>query len=173
MATTSLDARGKVRSKTRVGFSGYAPLGVLLGVSVVTGLAIAAGFGGAVGMSMHAIMGFLLCSLALQRLMDLRAFADAFRRYDLLGMRWRGYGFVYPFLQLGLGLGYLSFVAPVQIYFATTLLCTFSVAGALSSIHRRGLQHSHGAASLSAPANALMLAETGILLVTALVMLWM
>ncbi len=171
MSTNSVHTQE--RTRTRIQLAGYAPLGAMLAVSVVAGLAIAAGFGGAVGMSMHAIMGFLLCSLALQRLTDLRAFAEAFRRYDLIAMRWRGYGFVYPFLLLALGLGYFSFVAPVQVYFATALLFAFGLAGALSSIERRGVQHPRGAASLRTPTNAIALVETGIPLPMALAMLWM
>jgi hypothetical protein len=173
LPTTSADVREQVRTKPRLGLAGYAQVGALFAVSVVTGIAIAAGFGGAVGMSMHAIMGFLLCSLALQRLVDLRTFADAFRRYDLLAMQWRGYGFAYPFLQLALGLGYFSFFAPVQVYFATALLFTFSIAGALSSIHRRGMQHPRGDVSLRVPTNAFAVVEAAVPLAMALVMLWM
>ncbi len=173
LRTSSVHAHGQVRTKTRLDLNGYAPLGAVLAISVVAGLAIAAGFGGAVGMSMHAIMGFMLCSLALQKMTDLRSFADAFRRYDLIAMRWRGYGHVYPFLQLALGIGYFSFFAPVQVYFATALLFTFSIAGALSSIHRHGVQHPHSATSLCAPTNTLAVIEDAIPRAMALVMLWM
>ncbi|HEX5006110.1 MAG TPA: MauE/DoxX family redox-associated membrane protein [Hyphomonadaceae bacterium] len=169
----AMRARRHVQIRAHGRLGGYAPMIVLLAVSVAAGLAIAAGFGGAVGMSMHAIMGFLLASLALQRLADPGAFADAFRDYDLLAMRWRGYGFVYPPVQLALGLSYFAFLAPVQIYFATALLSTFSIAGALSSIHRHGLQHPRGAVGVRAPTNATALIETMVPLAMALAMLWM
>ena len=150
----------------------YAPFGVLATVSIATGLAIALGFGGAVGMSLHAIVGFMLCALALLRFLELAAFADAFRRYDLIARRWRPYGLAYPFLQFGLGLCYFSFFAPVQTYFASALLLTFTLAGALSAIET-GRARSVAAASLRAPSAVMMLMESGVLAVMALVMLWM
>ena len=173
LATTSVHAHEQAAVKSRRHAAGYAPAGLLIAVSVAAGLAIATGFGGAVGMSMHAILGFMLCSLALQRLTDLRGFADAFGRHDLVAMRWRGYGLVYPLLQLVLGLGYFSFIAPVQLYFATALLFALSTAGALSSIHRRGWLPPRGAESLRAPTNAITLVESAIPLAMALAMLWM
>ena len=32
------------------------------------------------------------------KLLDINAFADAYSRYDLLAMRWRGWGLIYPFV---------------------------------------------------------------------------
>jgi hypothetical protein len=147
-------------------------LGVVLVVSIVAGRAIAVSLGGAVGGSLHAIVGIFLCVLALLRFSGLRAFAEAFGRYDLIAGRWRGYGFAYPFLQLAIGLLLFAFVAPVQVYFASALLFTFSVAGALSAIEARRAG-SGGGASLKAPSAGMMLVESAVLLVTVLVMLWM
>jgi len=38
------------------------------------------------------------------KLMDLKGFVDGYSTYDLLAQRWRGYGYVYPFIEVGFGL---------------------------------------------------------------------
>ena len=42
--------------------------------------------------------------------------------YDLLAKRVNGYGLIYPFLELALGLGYLSRWNPTVVYAATVVL---------------------------------------------------
>ncbi|MEM6307537.1 MAG: MauE/DoxX family redox-associated membrane protein, partial [Pseudomonadota bacterium] len=42
--------------------------------------------------------------LGLQKLQDIPKFATMFATYDLLAMRWYGYGYIYPFVETGAGL---------------------------------------------------------------------
>ncbi len=48
------------------------------------------------------------------------------------------YAFVYPFIELGLGLLYLSFLWPVATYIATIIVFAFGTLGVLSAL-RDGL----------------------------------
>jgi len=47
--------------------------------------------------------GFFLV-FATFKLMDLKGFAEGYSTYDLLAGRWFGYGYIYPFIELGFGL---------------------------------------------------------------------
>ena len=38
------------------------------------------------------------------KLMDLKGFAEGYSTYDLLAQQWFGYGYLYPFIELGFGL---------------------------------------------------------------------
>jgi glutaredoxin len=67
----------------------------------------------ATSLGMTGFMGISLSMLAALKLMDLEAFAESFRKYDLLTRRFRPYGRAYPSIELLLGLGYLSGVAPL------------------------------------------------------------
>jgi len=162
------------RPRRAVCVSDYVPLLALIAVSLAAALSIAAGFGGAVGMSMHAWMGFSLCSFAMLKLFDLPRFAEGFRMYDLLAQRWRGYGFVYPFLELGLGLAYFAYFAPVQVYFATAIVFTFSIVGVISALDR-GLDIDCPCmgTSLRVPLSTVTLVESATMVIMALAMLWM
>lgn len=79
--------------------------------------------------------GFFLVFSAF-KLLDLRGFADAYASYDLLAKRWHGYGFVYPFLELALGLAYLFRLAPTETHVATIFLMGFSSLGVLQALQR-------------------------------------
>jgi glutaredoxin len=58
-------------------------------------------------------MGISLSMLASLKLMDLNAFAASFEKYDLITKRFKPYGKTYPFVELLIGLGFLSGLAPL------------------------------------------------------------
>ncbi len=85
----------------------YWPLISLVAVAGLAALAIAAGFGRTdLAGFMHAYMGVFLVVFALLKLFNPAGFADGFEMYDLLARRVRAYGYVYPYLELALGLAY-------------------------------------------------------------------
>lgn len=43
------------------------------------------------------------------KLLDIPAFAKAYQTYDIISSRFRFYGYIYPFIELGLGLAYVFF----------------------------------------------------------------
>lgn len=118
----------------------YVPLIALLAVSSLVAAAIYQSYGPGMNpvRAMHAFMGFFLCVFALLKLFDLPGFADGFQMYDLLARRSRAYALVYPFLELSLGLAYLAFFRPRDVYLATFLLLGFGALGVITAL-RRGL----------------------------------
>jgi hypothetical protein len=51
----------------------------------------------------HFMIGFFLVFGAF-KLMDLKGFVKGYSTYDLLAQRWSGYGYIYPFIEVSLGL---------------------------------------------------------------------
>ncbi len=85
---------------------------------------------------MHYFMGFFLCQFAMLKLFHPSGFADGFQMYDLIAKKSRLYAYLYPVIELGLGLAYLSFIYPILTYIVTILLMgvgTFGVIKALRS----------------------------------------
>ncbi len=74
-------------------------------------------------------MGVALSMLANQKLMDLESFAESFEKYDLITQRVKPYGKAFPFLELLLGLGFLSGIAPLATGIGSLVLGT---SGAIS-----------------------------------------
>ncbi len=58
-------------------------------------------------------MGISLSMLASLKLMDINAFAASFEKYDLVTRRFKPYGKIYPFVELLIGLGFLSGAVPL------------------------------------------------------------
>src|SRR5882762_8395957 len=116
----------------------YLPLFALLGVSLLVAVALdrAANAGDTSMPGMHAFMGFFLVVFALLKLFDLPGFADGFQMYDLLAKRFRPYALAYPFIELGIGLGYLAFWRPVTIYALTVIVLGFGALGVITSLAR-------------------------------------
>jgi hypothetical protein len=119
-------------------FSDYRPLLVLILVSAAAGYAAALPFQVSMLVWMHLFMGVFFCVFAMLKLFHPGAFADGFEMYDLLAQRWRPYGYIYPYLELLLGLAYLGFFLPTLTYILTIILLGFSAVGVLSAL-RRGL----------------------------------
>jgi hypothetical protein len=83
---------------------------------------------------MHDFMGFFLVVFSMFKLFDLSGFADGFQKYDLLAKPFRPYAFVYPFLELALGLGYLSVLQLSTVYTATIIFFGFGSIGVVRAL---------------------------------------
>jgi hypothetical protein len=81
--------------------------------------------------------GFFLVFSGL-KLLDLKGFADGYASYDLLARRVRAYGYTYPFLELGLGLLYLTRAELPSAHVATMVLMIFGGIGVVVRLARGG-----------------------------------
>src|SRR5205814_6424311 len=64
--------------------------------------------------------GFFLVFSAF-KLLDISGFAEGYSTYDLFAKRWHDYGYIYPFLELGLGVLYLGNWLPITTNILTIL----------------------------------------------------
>jgi copper chaperone CopZ len=81
----------------------------------------------------YSMAGFFL-AFSFFKLLDVRAFADAYAGYDLLARRWHGWGMIYPFIELALGIAYLANFSPVLTNAATALIMGFSAIGVIRAV---------------------------------------
>ena len=118
----------------------YIPLMVIAALTLMAACAKQATYGGQWDWKlwMHDFMGFFLIVFSMFKLFDIEGFADGFQMYDLLAKPFRGYAYLYPFIELGLGLAYLAHVVPRFIYAATIAVMVFGSLGVLKAL-RKGL----------------------------------
>ena len=114
--------------------SSFTPL--LVAVSLI-GLGSLAS-GGADGFMAKFMGGFFLVFGGL-KLLDLGGFAAAYAKYDLLAARLPAYGWVYPVVEVVLGLAYLATPEWIGLHAITFVLMTFSALGVIRAL-RRGEQ---------------------------------
>jgi len=131
---------GKKREQNRgKSWTDYIPLFILLALTISAACAKQAAYTGEWDLMhwMHDFMGFFLVIFSMFKFFDLRGFADGFQMYDLLAKPFRPYAYIYPFLELGLGLAYLSMVQPLTIYIATVVLMSFGALGVLNALFNK------------------------------------
>lgn len=109
----------------------FAPL--LIAVALIGAGSLASG--GADGFMARFMGGFFLVFGGL-KLLDLRGFVSAYAMYDLLAARVTAYGWVYPFLEVGLGLAYLAVPGEANLHLATLGLMAFSSVGVILAVTR-------------------------------------
>lgn len=115
----------------------YWPLILIVGYIAIAALAgtPAAGETRLAAWMTNFMAGFFLVFSAF-KFLNLRGFADAYASYDLLAKRWHAYGFLYPFLELALGLAYLFRLEPTLTHVATIILMGFSSLGVLDVLRQ-------------------------------------
>ncbi len=84
--------------------------------------------------------GFFLVFSAF-KLLDIRGFAEGYATYDLLAKRVHAYGFIYPFLELALGILYVGLWFPVATDIATIIIMGFSSLGIINSLLKKQKFH--------------------------------
>ena len=68
------------------------------------------------------------------KMLDLAGFASSYAMYDVLAKRVPAYGFVYPFIELGLGTSYLLGYRPMLINMITLIVMAFSSVGVILAV---------------------------------------
>jgi copper chaperone CopZ len=103
----------------------------------VSGVAAIAAFD-AQAFSWHQWMRFFMAGFFMVfsffKFLDLKGFARSYAMYDLLAKHWKGYGYVYPFLELGLGVLYLTAINLPATHVATIIIMGFSSIGVIRNM---------------------------------------
>jgi copper chaperone CopZ len=68
------------------------------------------------------------------KMLDVRGFAESYATYDLVAGRWRGWGYLYPFVELGLGFAFLLRFDPLLTNSIAFAVMTVSIIGVLKSV---------------------------------------
>lgn len=117
--------------------------------------------------------GFFLVFSAF-KLLDIRGFAEGYSTYDLLARRWYAYGYVYPFLELSLGILYLTQWLPTITELATVIIMGFSSFGVINSLlKKQKIQCACLGTVLKVPLSSVTLIEDLTMVILALVTLMM
>lgn len=86
---------------------------------------------------MNYFMAGFFIAFSFFKFLDLKGFADSYSTYDLLALRWRTYGFFYPFIELGLGIAYLLHWEPIITNSVTAIVMGFSSLGVVNSLLKK------------------------------------
>lgn len=133
--TEDAPAMSPVYQEEQKGFlTTYKPL--LMIVSFVAGTSLLAqypfqDFSGMIWMR-HFMAGFFIV-FSFFKLLNLRGFVDSYRMYDIVAEKWKAWGYIYPFVELALGIAYLTAWNPWVTSVTTVIVLGVSTIGVVKS----------------------------------------
>lgn len=84
----------------------------------------------------HFMAGFFLV-FSFFKLMNLKGFAAGYQTYDIVAKKIPAWGFLYPFVELLLGISFLTGFAPVGTNIATLIIMGVSSIGVIQSLLKK------------------------------------
>lgn len=81
----------------------------------------------------HFMAGFFLC-FSFFKLLDVRGFASSYRMYDPIARRVPQWGTIYPFVELILGVFYVTGLYPIATAWITVVVMGISAIGPIQSV---------------------------------------
>ena len=86
---------------------------------------------------MNSFMGLFFVVFAFFKILDIPGFARAYQSYDVIAARWPTYSYVYPWIELGLGIAYLLHVWPIATNFITLIIMAIGTIGVVNAVLRK------------------------------------
>jgi copper chaperone CopZ len=118
--------------------------------------------------AMQNFMGAFFMAFAFFKLLDLRGFADSYRMYDIVARRLPVYGYVYPFIELALGAGYITGFQPTAVNMATLIVMSVSSIGVVQSVlQKRKIRCACLGTVFNLPMSTVTLVEDGLMIAMA------
>lgn len=118
----------------------YIPLGVILALISVAALIPTLTIQGESGFwypfLINFMTGFFLVFGGF-KLLDLKGFAEGYSTYDLIAQKWFGYGYFYPFIELGFGFVMLAGFHPEWLLWSEFILMSVSGLGVVLKLAKR------------------------------------
>ena len=110
------------------------------------------------------------------KLLNLKGFVESYSSYDIIAKQWPGWGYVYAFIELSLGIAYLINFNPIVTNAITFVVMSVSIVGVLQTVlSKRKIQCACLGAVFNLPMStvtiiedALMIAMSGVMLLSIL-----
>jgi cation transport ATPase len=159
-------AHGTTLSETSW-FETYKPL--LLIFAFITVVAVISSFSNGEFESikfMNSFMAGFFIVFSFFKLLDLNGFASSYAMYDIVAKKIPRYGFLYPFIELGLGLAYLVGANPMFTNAITFIVMSVSSIGVISSVaNKREIQCACLGAVFRLPMTTVTIVEDALMIV--------
>jgi hypothetical protein len=127
-------------------------------------------FNGLVWMQ-HFMAGFFLV-FSFFKMLDIKAFADSYAMYDIVAKKWKGWGYLYPFAELALGIAYLLFPQYALTSSITLIIMVISIIGVLQAVfNKRKVQCACLGAVFKLPMSTVTIIEDGLMIGMSCIML--
>ncbi len=84
----------------------------------------------------HFMAGFFFV-FSFFKLMNLKGFAEGYQSYDVVAKEFPAWGYIYAFIELGLGIAFLTGIEPLIVNAVTLVVMAVSTVGVVQSLLRK------------------------------------
>lgn len=115
--------------------------------------------------------GFFL-TFSFFKMLNLKAFAESYAMYDIVAKKFSAWGYIYAFIELGLGLSFALNLSPVVVNWVTLVVMTISILGVLESVlNKKKIQCACLGAVFNLPMSTVTIVEDAIMIAMSAAML--
>ncbi|WP_293310715.1 heavy-metal-associated domain-containing protein [Pedobacter sp. UBA5917] len=115
--------------------------------------------------------GFFL-AFSFFKMLNLKAFAESYAMYDIVAKKFSPWGYIYAFIELGLGLSFALNLSPVIVNWVTLIVMTVSILGVLESVlNKKKIQCACLGAVFNLPMSTVTIVEDAIMIAMSAAML--
>lgn len=108
------------------------------------------------------------------KLLDIKGFANAYAMYDVVASKWKGYGYIFPFIELGLGVAYILYSDNPITHLITAIVMFVSLIGVVKSVlNKTEIKCACLGTGFNLPMSYVTIIEDGLMLLMAWVMYFM
>ena len=123
--------------------------------------------------AMRIFMSGFFLTFSFFKMLDLNGFVESYAMYDIVAIKFRSWGYLYAFIELGLGLGYAIDFKPALINFITLIVMSASIIGVLQSIlNKRKIQCACLGAVFNLPMSTVTIIEDGLMIAMSGIMIF-
>ena len=120
----------------------------------------------------HFMAGFFLV-FSFFKMLDLKGFAMSYMSYDIIAKKWKSWGYLYAFIELGLGIAYLLNCCPLATNITAFIVMTISIIGVLESVlNNRKIQCACLGAVFELPMSTVTIIEDSLMILMSGYMIW-
>ncbi len=123
--------------------------------------------------AMNIFMAGFFLTFSFFKMLDLKGFAESYSMYDIVAKKIKAWGFVYAFLELGLGIAYATNFQPLVTNIVTLVVMSISIIGVLQSVfNKRKIQCACLGAVFNLPMSTVTIIEDALMIAMSAVMLY-
>lgn len=153
-------------------FKTYYPLILIFGMTFLVPLIVLLLQGKNLAGWMHLAMGGTLVVISFFKFLDTAKFAEGFSTYDPLAKLIPSYGYVYPFIEFGTGILFLSGVVLQQAAISTIIFLGITTVGVLQALsQKRTIQCACLGTIFNLPLTIITVIENTVMIVMSLIIL--
>lgn len=156
-------------------FSTYKP--ILLIFMYVTTLSLLGGIRGNT-LELKEVMRYFMAGFFIAfsffKMLDLKGFAESYATYDIVARKLPAWGYVYAWIELGLGIAFLTAFHPLLTNLITFIVMSVSIIGVLQSVlNKRKIQCACLGVVFNLPMSTVTIIEDALMIVMSLAMMYM